>query len=320
MPRYELLSIIVPSLNEEGTLRELFERTRAVIPPDQPFEFIVVDDGSVDGSFAVLEALHAEYPHVVVIRHGFPLGKSMALMHGFDAARGDVAVTMDADLQDLPEAIPALLDKLDEGYDLVNGWRTRRCDRLAKRLVSRVYNLLVRWLLGCRLHDINCGFKAMRRSVYRRLELRGDAHRLIPAIAARSGFRVAEVPVPHAPRLHGRSRYHLLRFNGILDIFALRAGEATAWKAFHAFVQAALVFWGLAVVFTVLWLGLSRPSACGSGGTNLPAALCGAVAVWAALVGTLLPALGLHLDIVLRQGQARHWRKSLIERTLDARK
>jgi glycosyltransferase involved in cell wall biosynthesis len=313
--RYELISIIVPALNERQTLRQLYERVAAAIGPEQPFEFIVIDDGSNDGSFELLEQMHREHPNILAIRHSRPHGKSMALMQGFDEARGDIAFTIDADLQDLPEAIPLFLDKLDEGFDLVNGRRQERQDLALKLKVSKLFNLLTKHLLRCPLNDINCGFKVMRRSLYKQLNLNGDLHRLIPAIAVSRGFKVAEVSIPHAARAFGKSRYRLFRHRGLLDILILLITNTTKTRPFHVFCEIAIIFWLLVFVclggFITAEYIYPRPNA-----IRPISLLTVTLGGWALLMGSLLPVFGLYLDILSRWFQGPQWRHNLIQKKI----
>ncbi len=313
--RFELISIIVPALNERRTLRELYDRVRATIGKEQPFEFIVIDDGSNDGSFELLEQMHQEYPNIIAIRHNRPHGKSLALMQGFDAARGDIAFTMDADLQDLPEAIPLFLDKLSEGFDLVNGRRQERKDLRVKLAVSKLFNFLTQRLLKCPLNDINCGFKVMRQSVYKQLNLNGDLHRLIPAIAVSRGFKVAEVSVPHAPRIFGASRYRLLRHRGLLDILILLVTNATRIRPFHVFCEIAFGFWVIALLCLggfILGEYIYPPSTSIRPISLLAVTLGG----WSLIMGSVMPVFGLYLDILSGWFQGAKWRHDLIQKKI----
>ena len=218
------VSIIIPLLDEEPSLQPLYDELTQVLQAlGRPYELLFVDDGSTDGSFAALEHLHAADPqHVRAIRFRRNFGKTAALSLAFKRVRGDVVVTMDADLQDDPHELPKLLAKLDEGYDLVSAWRERRQDSASKRLPSLLANSAVSALSGIRLHDVNCGFKAYRADVVRELRLYGDLHRYIPVLAHWQGFGVAEVPVTHRPRLFGQSKYGWRRFGrGFFDFLAV---------------------------------------------------------------------------------------------------
>ena len=218
------LSIVIPVYNEEPSLEPLATELKAVLEPlGRPYEIIFVDDGSTDGSFATLQQLHEADPeHIRVLRFRRNFGKTAALSAAFKRAQGEIVVTMDADLQDDPHELPKLLDKLEEGYDLVAAWRVHRVDPPSKTLPSRVANLAVSTLSGIKLHDVNCGFKAYRREVVRDLKLYGDLHRFIPVLAYWKGFKVAEVPIVHRPRRFGRSKYGWQRMGpGFFDFLVV---------------------------------------------------------------------------------------------------
>jgi len=209
------ISVIIPLLNERPALDELHRRLTAVlIEVARHYEILFVDDGSTDGSSEKLKAMCALDPCIRYIRFRRNFGKSAALAAGFRAARFDLFITIDADLQEHPEQLSLLIAKLDEGYDLVSGWRYQRQDRLSKRLASQVYNRVTSWLTGVRLHDINCGFKCYRRAVLDEIHVYGEQHRYIPVLASYRGFRLGEVQIAHVPRSHGRSRYGIERFFG----------------------------------------------------------------------------------------------------------
>src|SRR5213075_1857509 len=218
-----MISVVVPVHDEERTVALLFDELQAALEPlDQPWEAVFVDDGSADGSFAALTRLHNLHDNVRVVRLRRNFGKAAALAAGFANAEGDVVVTIDADLQDDPAEIPRLLAKLDEGFDLVSGWKTRRQDPLSRRLLSRIFNRVTSAFSGVRLHDINCGLKAYRADVVHELRLYGELHRFIPVLAHYRGFRIAELPVNHRPREHGRSRYGVERYlRGFLDLLTV---------------------------------------------------------------------------------------------------
>ena len=218
-----MISIVIPLHNEERSIPLLYEELQAALEPlEREWEAVFVDDGSVDGSFAALTRLHARYDNVRVVRLRRNFGKATALATGFDQARGEIVVTIDADLQDDPAEIPRLLVKLDEGFDLVSGWKTRRRDPLRRRIPSRIFNWVTGRVSGLRLHDMNCGLKAYRADVVHGMRLYGELHRFIPVLAQYRGFRVAELPVNHRPREHGRSRYGVERYlRGFLDLLTV---------------------------------------------------------------------------------------------------
>jgi dolichol-phosphate mannosyltransferase len=218
-----VISIVIPLHNEERSIALLYDELQAALEPlGQEWEAVFVDDGSVDGSFAALTRLHNANENVRVVRLRRNFGKAAALAAGFGQARGETVVTIDADLQDDPAEIPRLLVKLDEGFDLVSGWKTRRRDPLRRRVLSRIFNWVTGRVSGLRLHDMNCGLKAYRAEVVRGMPLYGELHRFIPVLAQYRGFRVAELPVNHRPREHGRSRYGVERYiRGFLDLLTV---------------------------------------------------------------------------------------------------
>jgi glycosyltransferase involved in cell wall biosynthesis len=217
------LSIVVPVMNEEQSVRLLFEKLSAQIEQlGLRYEVIFVDDGSTDNTFNELKKLHNEHKGVIrVIRFRRNFSKTPALVAGFSRCRGDIIFTMDGDLQDDPEEIPRFLEKLDEGYDLVTGWKFPRLDPVSKTFPSRVFNRLVSTLTGVHLHDINNGFKAYRRELIEdpHLKLYGEFHRFVPIMAHWRGFKVAEIKVRHHPRKFGVSKFGARRFaRGLIDL------------------------------------------------------------------------------------------------------
>jgi glycosyltransferase involved in cell wall biosynthesis len=218
-----VISVVVPVHDEERSVALLYDELCSALEPlGTPWEAIFVDDGSTDGTFAALTRLHNAADNVRVVRLRRNFGKAAALIAGFDQARGDTVVTIDGDLQDDPAEIPRLLAKLDEGFDLVSGWKTRRRDRLSRRILSRIFNRVTSAFSGVHLHDMNCGLKAYRAEVVHGLRLYGELHRFIPVLAHYRGFRIAELPVNHRPREHGRSRYGVERYlRGFLDLLTV---------------------------------------------------------------------------------------------------
>lgn len=231
------VSILLPLYNEKDSIVELYERIRDVMQPLEPrFEILFVDDGSTDGSAVLMDRVFASDHRVRILRFRRNFGKAAALAAGFAAARGEIIVTLDGDLQDLPEEIPRFLEKIDEGADLVSGWKYPRRDPIGRRLASRCYNLVTRLVSGVPLHDMNCGFKAYRREVAQSLKLYGELHRYIPLIAHSFGFRIAELKVTHAPRLHGRSKYGWWRFfSGFFDLFTVLMLTRYSARPLHIF-------------------------------------------------------------------------------------
>jgi glycosyltransferase involved in cell wall biosynthesis len=230
-------SAVIPLYNEEQSLQELCGRlVQTLTPLSQRFELIFVDDGSTDGSFAVLRSLHQRDSRVKAIRFRRNFGKSTALSAGFKKARGKIIVTLDADLQDLPEEIPSLLNKLEQGYDLVSGWKKRRKDSLIRRIASRLFNRATSFFTGVKLHDFNCGLKCYRCELVDELALYGELHRYIPAIANWKGFRVGEVKVGHHPRMHGVSKFGSERYlRGLFDLLTVIMLTKYPEKPLHFF-------------------------------------------------------------------------------------
>ncbi len=231
-------SIIVPAHNELESVDELKAELLAALTPLQgEFEIIFVDDGSYDGTGTKLDALAEADGRVKVIHFLRNFGKADAYTAGFQAATGDIVLTLDADLQDDPAEIPKLLSKLEEGHDLVIGWKQHRMENEPSKTVpSRFFNLLVHLIFGLRLHDSNSGFRAMRRAVAKSLDLYGDLHRFIPELAHRKGFRVAEAGVLHRRRKHGVSKYGITRFwTGVLDLLTVRFLTGFTRKPLHFF-------------------------------------------------------------------------------------
>jgi glycosyltransferase involved in cell wall biosynthesis len=231
------ISVVVPVLNEALSVEQLFDELRAVLQElEQPWEVIFVDDGSTDSTYAELKHLHEEHAELRVVRLRRKFGKSAALAAGFDVASGDLIVTIDGDLQDDPTAIPGLLSKLAEGWDLVSGWKRTRQDTWSRRVASRFFNAIVGFISGVRLHDMNCGLKVYRADVVRGLALYGELHRFVPVLAHQRGFRVAEMAVSHRPRVHGRSRYGLERYlRGLLDLITVCFLGRYRYRPLHLF-------------------------------------------------------------------------------------
>jgi len=219
------LSVVIPLFNEIENLSQLHSQlTSALNTLDRRSEIILIDDGSTDGTFTVLKEIQEEDERLWVIRLRRNFGQAAAFSAGFDFARGEVIVTMDGDLQNDPADIPKLLEKIDEGYDIVSGWRINRKDGfITRRLPSMMANALISNVTGVKLHDYGCSLKAYRNEVVKNIRLYGELHRFIPALASWMGIRMAEIPVNHYPRKHGRSKYGLGRtIKVILDLITVK--------------------------------------------------------------------------------------------------
>ncbi len=253
------ISVVIPVLNEAESIPVLHEEIHDVLKAlGRPFEVIYIDDGSTDRTPSVLRTLHANDPTLRVIEFRKNFGKSAALSAGFDAARGEVIVTMDGDLQDVPAEIPKLLQQLDEDTDLVSGWKYPRNDPFSKRIPSGVFNAVVRRLTGMTIHDFNCGFKVYRAEVTHEIPLYGELHRYIPVLAHNRGFRVAEAKVRHRSRRYGHSKFGGTRFaRGFFDLitvlfltqYTLRPLHFFGWFGVSTFMLGLLINSYLAVLW-----------------------------------------------------------------------
>lgn len=252
------LSIIVPLFNERESLEELSQRIHSVCTDNGfSYEIIMVDDGSTDGSWSQIGALHAANPAIHGIRFRRNYGKSAALYCGFERAQGDVVFTMDADLQDFPEEIPEMRRMIvEEGYDVVSGWKQHRQDNaLTKNLPSKLYNATARRITGIKLHDMNCGLKAYRKEVIKSIEVYGEMHRYIPYLAKNAGFsNIGEKPTQHAKRKYGKSKFGMERFvNGLLDLMSLSFLLKFGKKPMHFFGYSGIFMFLVGFAITV-WI------------------------------------------------------------------
>lgn len=250
------ISLVVPLYNEEENVRLLYDKIHAVLAGlGQSYEMVFVDDGSKDRTFEILKSIHDENPNVRIIKFRGNFGQSAAMAAGFQAAQGQVVFAMDGDLQNDPQDIPRLLAKLEEGYDVVSGWRKNRKDKLIIRKVpSRIANKLICSVTGVKLHDTGCSLKAFRSEIIKRINLYGELHRFIPALAKIEGARITEMVVTHHPRQFGKSKYNITRtFRVIVDLMAM--------NLFIRYLQTPLRFFGkigaLFITFglmSILWM------------------------------------------------------------------
>ena len=231
------LSVVVPLLNEQENLRPLYDQITGALDGRYEYEIIFVDDGSTDGSFDLLKEFHESNSRVRVLRFRRNFGQTAAMSAGFTHARGQVIIPMDADLQNDPADIPMLLGKLDEGYDVVSGWRKERHDNAVTRLLpSKMANWVISKITGVQLHDYGCTLKAYRREILAETKLYGEMHRFIPALASWSGARIAECVVNHRPRTAGVAKYGLGRtWKVILDLITVKFLGSFSTKPIHIF-------------------------------------------------------------------------------------
>lgn len=256
------LSIIIPLLNEEESLEELFFRINKVCTTaNLSYEVWFIDDGSTDLSWSIIENLKVQYPQIHGIKFSRNYGKSQALHAAFERAKGDVVITMDADLQDFPEEIPELYRMIvEENYDIVSGWKKKRFDNvMTKNIPSKLFNAAARKVSGVELHDFNCGLKAYKKEVVKSIDVYGDMHRYIPVLAANAGFRrITEKEVPHQARPYGTSKFGTERFvRGFLDLVTLWFVSRFGGRPMHLFGAVGTVMFIVGFLSTV-WLGVSK--------------------------------------------------------------
>jgi glycosyltransferase involved in cell wall biosynthesis len=293
-----LISVVVPLFNEEESLPELalHLETELKKAAGDRYEVIFVDDGSTDGSFAELKKIRDRNHRFRAIRFRRNYGKSAALSVGFAEARGSIVITMDADLQDDPSEIPNLISKIKEGYDLVTGWKKRRHDPLSKTIPSKLFNYVTSKVSGIKLHDFNCGLKAYRRDVVKSLQVYGEMHRYLPALAHWDGFKVSEIPVQHHARRYGRTKFGASRFlKGFLDLLTVLFTTRYLVRPLHFFgtigTLIALIGFATDAYLTVEWL-LGRTAL-----SNRPLALLGVALI---IVGVQLVSLGLLGEMIVK--------------------
>jgi len=246
------LSFVIPAYNERATLPKLVEEILHY-GEGHDAQIVLIDDGSTDDSHAVMKSIAEEHEEVEVIAFPSNRGKTIALAEGLKRVTGEIVFTLDGDLQDDPKEIPDFLAKLDEGWDMVCGWKAIRHDPWHKTLPSRVYNGVVAAVFDVTLHDVNCGYKAMRREVADSLDLYGDRHRLVPILAVHAGFRVTEIAVEHQPRRHGKSKYGIERFvKGAADVMSLWFTTHFSESPGHFFTGGAAAAIAVGVFFALI--------------------------------------------------------------------
>ncbi len=254
-----LISIVIPLLNEEESLQELCERIMEHVPAGFEVEVWFIDDGSTDTSWAVIASLAAKDPRIHGVRFRRNYGKSAALQAGFERVKGQYVITMDADLQDDPAEIPALINTLSQGYDLISGWKKMRYDPITKTIPSKFFNAVTSWVSGIKLHDFNCGLKAYRYEVVKDVHVYGEMHRYVPLLAHWQGYRaIGEQVVTHHPRKHGKTKFGLNRFiNGFLDLISIVFIHKYLQRPMHFFGGLGTVFILTGSVITA-WLVVAR--------------------------------------------------------------
>ncbi|MGA1303311.1 MAG: glycosyltransferase family 2 protein [Cyanobium sp.] len=292
------LSVVVPLYNEEGSLHQLVEQLLASLRPlGLAFELVLVDDGSRDATPQILRQLASQVPELVAVLLRRNYGQTAAMAAGFDSSRAPVIVTLDGDLQNDPADIPLLLDTLEEGYDLVSGWRHQRQDGALNRLLpSLIANRLIARVTGVRLHDYGCSLKAYRREVVADMNLYGELHRFLPALAFIEGARIGEVRVHHHPRRYGKSKYGIDRtFRVLMDLLTVWFMKRFLTRPMHVFGLAGLTTLGVGL-FLAIWL-VGEKLLLGTNIGNRPLLL---MAVLAILSGVQLFCFGLLAELQMR--------------------
>ncbi|MBO4765572.1 MAG: glycosyltransferase family 2 protein [Bacteroidales bacterium] len=306
------LSVVISLFNEKESLKELVAWIHeALAGKVSSYEIIMVDDGSTDGSWDVIEEMAASDKTIHGIRFRRNYGKSAALYCGFEAAEGDIVVTMDADLQDDPTEIPEMMRMIrEDGYDLVSGWKKIRHDnKLTKNLPSKLYNATARKVTGIKLHDMNCGLKAYRKEVVKNIEVYGEMHRFIPYLAKEAGFaKIGEKVVHHRKRKYGKSKFGLSRFvNGFLDLMSIWFLQVFGRKPMHLFGLMGIITFLIGIVIT-LWLIIKKLVLQGHGQvfravTDQPLFY---LALLAVIIGTILFLTGFIGELISRNSSGRN--------------
>ena len=294
------LSIVVPLYNEEGNVKELHRKIfEAVQKIGRPFEIIFIDDGSKDGTLA--EAKTLSPLKLVVFRKNF--GQTAGFDAGIKAATGEIIITMDGDLQNDPSDIPLLLQKMDEGYDVVSGWRHKRQDPWSKKIPSRIANLLRKLLIHDNIHDSGCSLKAYRRECFKDVDLFGEMHRFIPAILQLEGYKVGEVKVSHHPRVHGVTKYNWKRgFKGLVDMISIWFWRKYSHRPLHLFGASGVVLFALGSL-VLFWMLVEKVYF----DNSIADRIWPLVGIFFTLIGVQLFISGLLADIAVRNYyQARH--------------
>lgn len=300
------ITIVIPLLNEEESLPELEAWIRKVMAANNfRYEIIMIDDGSSDNSWNIIQILTEQNPAVKGIKFRRNYGKSAALNVAFENASGDVVITMDADLQDSPDEIPELYKMIKkDGFDLVSGWKKKRYDPISKTIPTKIYNGVTRLMSGIKLHDMNCGLKAYKNDVVKNIEVYGEMHRYIPVIAKAAGFKkIGEKVVQHFPRKHGKSKFGLNRFiNGPLDLMSIIFVSKFSKKPMHFFGSLGLLsfFIGFAIL---VYLTIAKLVLTEYGMTDRPIFFFGILTI---IIGTQLFLTGFLAELVARSSPQRN--------------
>jgi glycosyltransferase involved in cell wall biosynthesis len=306
------VSVVIPLKDEEASIPPLIEHIEKVAREVglRLADIIVVDDGSTDGTWPAVEKLAERYPEVSALRLRRNFGKSTALMVGVGVASGDVIITMDGDLQDDPEELPRFVAAIEQGADLVSGWKRERHDPLSKTVPSRLFNRVTSWASGIGLHDFNCGYKAYRREIFETVQLYGELHRYTPVLADALGYRVSEIVVRHHPRRFGRTKYGFARFlRGFLDLLTVLMITRFAYRPSHLFggIGTLLLLLGGALVTYLVLLKVFTGAEIG----ERPLLLIGA---FIAIIGVQLLLFGMLAELIVSRSQGPASLRDLVAR------
>lgn len=300
------ITVVIPLLNEEESLPELVGWINRIMNAnDFEYEIILIDDGSTDDSWNTIQALAADNPHVKGIKFRRNYGKSAALNVGFSVSKGEVVITMDADLQDSPDEIPDLYNMVvKENFDIVSGWKKKRYDPLSKTIPTKLYNGVTRLMSGIKLHDMNCGLKAYKNDVVKNIEVYGEMHRYIPVIAKAAGFKkIGEKVVVHQPRKHGKSKFGMRRFiNGPLDLMSILFVSRFSKKPMHFFGTLGIGSFFIGFII-LIYLTVDKLAFGGYGMTDLPIFYFGILTV---IIGSQLFLTGFLAELVARAAPNRN--------------
>ncbi len=302
------LSFVIPVFNEEKSLKVLHKEIIENIP-NTTYEIIFIDDGSTDNSYTVIEEIAREDANIKPIRFRTNFGKAAALQAGFDKAQGEIIFTMDADLQDDPKEIPRFIEKIDEGYDLVSGWKKKRKDPITKRWPSKFFNLITSMVFHLRLHDYNCGYKAYRRDAAKSLNIYGELYRYIPAIVWSKGFSVTEIVVTHHKRKFGRSKYGASRLiRGFLDLLTVTMITKYRRSPLYLFGASGLIISLIGFIISV-WLAVKKIFF-GMSLSNRPLLFLGILLI---VVGVQLISLGLLGEMIVYSSRQKNKKSDKLE-------
>ena len=307
------LSFVIPVFNEEQSLEQLYSEIIDNIK-NYDYEIIFIDDGSTDSSFEKMRELAENDLNVKVLKFRKNFGKSAGLQVGFEHATGDIIFTMDSDLQDNPKEIPNFIKKIEEGYDLVTGWKKKRRDPISKTIPSKLFNSVTSGTFKLKLHDYNCGFKAYRKEVIRELDIYGEMHRYIPALAYAKGFKVAEIPVEHRKREFGKSKYGIERYiRGFLDLLTVKLVTAYIHSPLYLFGRIGTTFsiigFLLGLYLTIMKFGYGHPL------SNRPLLYLSILLI---MVGIQFFSIGLLGELIINQNRVLNKREKIsIEKMIN---